>query len=300
MDDDDDTLLEELDTNLILKNLAIFDRKTAYEALPKGYTAATVYVDALPSSSLVWKEAIEQAEALINDGYKICFEIDLGLFGPNFKGIANQGQFQTLVLALDEFRGRLLARFEKHIEAVILYRSNATFTSIEERDIKMDYLDLLRQELPDDLVCLLLFNCEDMQDPYTFSRIFSPDRFCLFALALQSAPLLFSYCCWNKGTSMQGYIGRDSSFHKPQSCSKALMMPRFCNDAEQTKPLLEALIARNEHFKIISEDLLALEWEGLDILYMPKSGIALTSLRMADGFTAAGGTVVIELNTPES
>lgn len=299
MDEDDDTIVEEIDTQALIKNLKIFDRLSPQDPIAKGFTSATVVVDARPASSLVWKTEVKAAEELIKNGYKVCFELDFGLFGPYFKGIANQGQFQTIVLALDEFRNRLLMPFQEHVEAVILYRSHTPFLSLEERDIHMDYLDLLRQELPDDVITLLLFNCDTIQDPYTCARMFSPDRFNMFTLALTNAPLLLSCVCWNSGKALLGYIGRDLACYTPQKCSKAILMPRFTSDASATRALLESLVSQNEQFKIISEDFLALEWDGLDDLYLVKSSLAATSLRMVDGFVAAGG-VVIDQNPPES
>lgn len=299
MDDDDDTLIEEIDTQTVIKNFKIFDRITNQEPIPAGFTAATVVVDAKPASTLCWQDEVIAAKSLIENGYRVCFELDLGLFGPEFKGIASQGQFQTIVLALDEFRNRLLTPFQEHVEAVILYRSRTPFSSLEERDIQMDYLDLLRQELPDDLITLLLFSCDTLQDPYSFARLFSPDRFNMFTLALANAPLLLSCCCWNTGKALLGYVGRDISNNTPQKCSKALLMPRFTSDAQSLQPLLNELVSKKECFKLISEDYLALEWDGLDELYIQKSSLGATSLRMVDGFVAAGG-VVIDQNPPES
>ena len=298
-DDDDDTLLEELDIQQTLLNLKIFDRNDSEIAVPEGFTSACVHVDARPASSLNWTKETQDAESLIKNGYRICFELDFGLFGPGFKGIANQGQFQTIVLAIDEFRNRLLERFQDHVEAVILYRSSSPFSSIEERDIQMDYLDLLRQELPDNLITLLLFDCTSLQEPFEFARIFSPDRFSQFTLALTNASLLLSSAAWNKGNALLGYIGTDLSQNKPQKCSKALLLPRFSSNANSMKPLLYSLIANNERFKIISEDNLTLEWDGLDVLYVQKACLEATTLRMIDGFIAAGG-VVIDQNPLES
>lgn len=294
-DDDEDILLQEIDTNLLLKNLAIFDSQIPDEPIPDGFTAQVVRFDARPASSLNWKEETKQAQDLIARGYKVCFELDLGLFGPDFKGTRHQGQFQTLVLALDEFRTRILEPLREHTAAVILWRSDKVFSTLEERDVSMDYLDLLRLELPDEVITLLLFDCSNL-DPYSFARMFSADRYSLFTLALTSAPLLQSCCCWNKGKALQGYIGKTINEHTPQECTKGLIMPRFSTDAQALMPLLERLTAQNEPFKIISEDFLATEWEGLDELYVEEQCLAPTTLRTIAGFAAAGGR--INLNSP--
>lgn len=288
MDDDEDILQDAIDP----KDLIIFDRETSSEVIPKGFTSSIVAIDAKPASSLNWNQEIQDTEELIKNGYKVCFELNLDLFTASY----NQARLQSVILAIDEFRSRILERFFEHTVAVILYRSQKTFASIEERDVQMDILDLLRQELPDNVCVLLLFDCSNLQDPYSFIRMFAPDRFSLFTLCLTNAPLFFSYCGWNKGNALLGYIGRDISHYLPQECSKGLVMPKFSSNAETIKPLLDDLIAQKEHFKIISEDLLALEWAGLDELYVQKAMLAPSTLRLIEGFAAAGGTVIIDQN----
>ncbi|MCE5293823.1 MAG: hypothetical protein LLF94_04340 [Chlamydiales bacterium] len=294
MDDDNDSLDEYVDTAATIANLAIYD---GFDDIPAGFTSAIVKVDASPASSLMWKEEILKCEALIKKGYKICFELDLGLFGR----VQSPGVFQTLSLALAEFTNRLLEPFIEHVEACILYRSETPFASIETRDIQMDYLDLLRQELPDDVPVLLLFDCSTLQDPFEFARNFSPDRYSLFTLCLQNAPLTFAHCCWNVGKSPLGYIGKDKQQQVVvEPCSTGMILPRFSSDFLPHKSLLMSLIAQNIDFKIISEDSLAMEWDGLDILYVHKTGLAPTTLRMIDGFSAAGGSVIIDQKIAES
>ncbi len=292
MDDEDETVLEERDINHILKNLSVFDRITNDEQVPEGYTAATLVLDARPESSLNWKLEFEQAECLIAKGYKICFELNLGLFRPESKPLTHQGQFQTYVLALDEFRARFLAPFSEHTEAVILYRSMEASSAMQP-----DYLELLRQELPDDIISLILIDATHLQDPYSFSMRFNLDRFSLFTLAICNAPLLLSCATWKQGQSLLGYIGRDIKSYKPhQDVQAGLIIPRSSVDAESIKPLLNQLIQSNKPFKVISEDLLPVEWEGLDELYIKQDLLAPTTLRTIAGFQAAGGTVLNDLN----
>ncbi|MBS0635287.1 MAG: hypothetical protein JSR37_07480 [Verrucomicrobia bacterium] len=258
-----------------------------------GYSSCIVTIDARPSSSLNWNTQIEQTKAIIEMGSKVCFELDLGLFTPPFT--YSQGLFQTIVLAIDEFRGRLLEPFEEHVEAVILYRSSGNFASVEERDVVMDYLDLLRHELPEELPVLLLF--KSCQDPFEFCRLFSPDRFSLFTLCLEDAPLFTSCCAWNRGKGLLGYIGKDLATYKPEKCSKGLILPRFTNNMESHRDFLASY--NRQDFKIISEELLSNEWEGLDILYvLEPQNLAPTTQRMLEGFQAAGG--VVDLNPLKS
>ena len=151
------------------------------------------------------------------------------------------------------------------------------------------------------IAVLLLFDCSKMQDPFEFAQIFAPDRYSLFTLCLENAPLTFGYCCWNAGKAPLGYIGKNKQQQIiVQPCSAGMILPRFNSDFLPHKPLLESLTTQNIDFKIISEDSLAMEWDGLDTLYVHKTGLAPTTLRMIDGFSAAGGSVVIDQKIAKS
>ena len=73
-------------------------------------------------------------------------------------------------------------------------------------------------------------------------------------------------------------------------------MPRFTSDASMVKSLFDSLVKKNTSFKVISEDQLALEWEGLDQIFLVEGSLAPTSMRLVAGFQAAGGTVVVDQN----
>jgi len=285
--DDDDELYAALER--CLKNVAIFDRNSLEEEVPAGYTSATVKVDATPSSTLSWEKEIDAAKKLIADGYKVSFDLDLGLH----KLLRNQAALQTASLALDEFRKVLLEPFYEQTEAVIFGRYSAPLV---DRDEAMDFLDLLRQDLPSELPVLLLFSVD--VDPFTFSRTFALDRYSLFTLAFESSPLLLPALTYNQGKSLLGYIGRERAKYQRKTCQEGLVMPRFTTDADKLKPLVDKLAQKE--VKIIAEDSLAVEWEGLDLLYVEKSTLQPTTLRLLDGFEAAGGTVLVDQNHSDS
>lgn len=275
MDDDDDILPVETDP----KTLAIFDQKVPGEHVPEGFSSFTVHVDLKPDSLLDFQIAKSHADAGIMQGLKVCFELDLGLFEKGF----NQVQYQSHLLALDEFRKNLLTPLWAHTAALILYRSRTAFATTAERDIQMDYLDLLRLDLPDDIPVLLLFSCKSIRDKSLFARLFSPERYSRFVLALEDAPVLLTACCYNSGKALLGYIGRDIAHYTPSECTVGIVLP--CQNIEA------AFSLQNDSFKIVSEELLATEWEGLDRLITQKECLAPTTIRLLEGFQAAGGAV---------
>lgn len=89
-----------------------------------------------------------------------------------------------------------------------------------------------------------------------------------------------------------GYIGRDLTHFSQRETSCGLLVPRFTSDATCLTPLFTHLAAKGVEFKIISEDMLTTEWEGIEELYLDTSCLQPTTLRMIEGFKASGGVVV--------
>ncbi len=278
MDDDEDFY----ETERSLKDFAIFDRENLDELVPPGYTSAVIFVDATPTSPLCWEMEKKAAEHLIQNGLKVSFELKLGI------QLLSQATLQTASLAINEFRDRLLEPISEHVEAVVLKRYNEPFKTFEDRDREIDFLDILRTNLSPEIPVLLLFSCKSLQDPYMAARMFAQDRFSLFVLGLESSPIYTPSLCYNEGKALLGYFGRDIAKHQPKECDHAIIMPRFTSDAS----LLQNLVTNSPDAKVISEDSLAVEWEGLDELSFVKNTLAPTTLRLIAGFEAAGGNVV--------
>lgn len=291
MEEQEESLFDEVEIDF--SQVQIFDRHDNNEPVPEGFSAAIVRLDAKPSSSLNWAKELASAQELLEKGYKILFELDLDLFGPTSKALSHTGQFQTHVLAINEFCQRFLDKFSQDCLGVILHRAQGAFRSQEDRDIAVDYLELLRAEIPDNTPCLLLFDCKEIQDPFAFIRLFALDRFSLFTLALAHAPVALKTLIWNEGKGTLGSIAKRLHNQPSQRALRGLLMPRF--DAPSVtstlKVALQRLMAEETPFKIIPETHLPLEWDGLDELFVSKEGLLPTSLRTIEGFAAAGGHV---------
>lgn len=291
MDDQEESFFDEVEIDL--SHLQIFDRHDNGEAVPEGFSAAIIRLDAKPSSSLNWAKELASTQDLLEKGHKVLFELDLDLFGPTSQALTHTGQFQTHVLAINEFCQRFLDKFSQDALGVILHRAKNAFRTAEERDIAVDYLELLRAEIPDSTPCLLLFDCKEIVDPFAFIRLFALDRFSLFTLALAHAPIALKTMIWNEGKGTLGSIAKQLHQTSSQIPLRGLLMPRF--DAPAVEPTLKEalyrLMAEDAPFKIIPETHLPLEWDGLDELIVSKEGLLPTSLRTIEGFAAAGGHV---------
>lgn len=97
-------------------------------SLPRGFDAVTLQLDGRVQSEIDWKEAKTQAEQAVDQGYRLMWNIDLGLFDrlPHF--LSHQGQFLTLTLALEHFRDSLWKDFKLHTVGVSLFRGSADFS----------------------------------------------------------------------------------------------------------------------------------------------------------------------------
>lgn len=163
-DDDDDLLLDEPNP----KTFRIFMRTSSDEEVPTGFTSATCTIDATSKSLLTWPKEQSAIDALIKKGLKVCLDITLDLFTLPY----TQARHQSAILALDEVRTKLIEPNMAHIEAIILHKMDAPFSSEEVRDIQMDALDLLRNEINPQIPVLILAKCP--KNPYSFSRLFLP------------------------------------------------------------------------------------------------------------------------------
>ncbi len=285
--DDDDELYEPLERSL--KNCAIFDRKKLDEEVPPGFSSVNIPVDLSPTSSLSWEEEKKEASSLIEKGYNITFELELKL------ELLTQARLQTTSFALDECRKALIDPFSSHIDAIIMKRYDAPFKTLDERDREVDFLEILRTDLPSEIPVLLLFCCKSLQDPYSAACMFAQDRFSLFTLGLKESPIYTSSICYDEGKALLGYFGRDITKKQGAECREAIVMPRFTSDAS----MLKNLVNTKPDAKIISEEHLALEWEGVDLLYVVENSLHPTTLRLIAGFVAAGGVVVVDQNQPK-
>lgn len=310
-DDDDDSYIEQEEP------LIAFERLHNKEEVPEGFSAATVLLDAHPSSSLKWDKALESAEDLIQRGIHVLFDFDVKLAKP----FSHSGQFQTYALALTHFRETVWPKFKKQSAGVILCRSSLAFdkyflwgqqemNTLAERalpsdlqplfyrDIMVEYFTLLASNLPDDCPVVLLFDCQEIKEPWLFSLLTSQDSFARFRLGLASAPFATNAICWKDSSATGDYIGRAHNPTEPTATTVGVLLP-ISGQLEKVQPsrikkTIDSLLAQHIPFKIISEEFLTMEWEGLDTIILCHDKPSLPLQRALDGFIAASGNVIFD------
>jgi hypothetical protein len=297
------------------EELIVFERIHNQEEVPEGFSAATVLLDASPTSSLKWDEALQSSDEIIQKGHRVVFDFDVRPSKP----FSHSGQFQAYGFALTHFRETVWPKYKEHCAGLILHRSSLAFDkdflwSRQEkeemtqmtpdellfccRDRLVEYFSLLASHLPDDCPAILLFDCQGVQDPALFALLTVQDRFPRFRLGVQHAPFPIHAASWGDSSSGKDYIGRTYAPTERPPATVGLLLPPF-EEVEKVnkarlKNIIDNLLKEQISFKIISQDFLTMEWEGLDAIILSHSDLSTPLQRALDGFRAANGVVISE------
>lgn len=310
MDNKTYVLLDELVDSAVVFAPAIYDLKQLDEKVPEGFNAVCIRLDGKIDADLDWKLQRQAAVRFIASGLKILWELDLGLFSHLKQSISDQAQFLAINLSLDHFLNKLWLEFHKHTIGICLYRgsldfqvelqhdkglaatyyeqgkSGATVKALYYRDVATEYLNLLVGKLPERLTPVLFLNSQNIQDKILIAQLLDQDKFGKICRAVTDASTLF------------GFVSRE----KPGSIQKdhikvALCLPSTELSSEEVHreigKTIDQLSAAKIPYRIIPEESLTTEWDGIDYLIVIDNGVSLQGKRKLNGFSAAGGTIII-------
>lgn len=165
------------------------------------------------------------------------------------------------------------------------------------RDVAIEYLSLLATRLPDSLPTYLYLDATSLASSLgSEMQLLNPERFERLRLALKGNQLPFEALGWNVPT-VYGYSGISSvELPSVSPVSIGICIPPMAFDHlryyQEFEEGLRALKERNLPFKLISENQLTSQWDGLDYLFYNPSGLSVQGKRKLQGFCAAGGTAV--------
>jgi hypothetical protein len=261
---------------------------------------------------LNWAGEIERGQEAVDAGRAILWELDLGLseriFTPAFLA-----HFSALFLGVDEFCKQILSRFELHTFGVVLYKGGGDFARLfpkeawegewneDCKEISLDEptayllfcagilsesLHSLVSLLPDSLLVFALIDISSLSSFAVIAHLFLHERFEHVHLAFKGAQLPCSALLW------QG----DSLTYQAIPASSGLLLPE---DASMTKTMLDWLdqvVTREKEkgraFRVVAEEKLTEEWDGLDVLITPPEKVLGPQVRRKlKGFVAAGGSI---------
>lgn len=257
----------------------------SYEPVPKHFDAVTIPLDGRVTADLNWHPAIKAAEAYVSQGLKLFWKLDLGLFHDLPAVLEDQTQFLSLTLALKHFRDTVWPQFSAHTIGLSLYQGSIDFTgALHEKNIKfardkaIEYFDLLARQLPADLQTTLLLDASSIKDPLLLIQLLSKDGFEHLHRGML-ATILPSFV-FGRGTA---------TLSRTYMESKSPKISLGVCETGLTKEIYDTL--EQIPFRLISEEHLITEWDGLDYLLI-CSTLNPSLKRKLLGFIAAGGTVL--------
>lgn len=284
-----------------------------------------IRLDGNMESTLDWRKAESEAASVIEQGEQVLWEIELGLFNQLRFPLSDQAQFLSLTLALEHFRDTLWREFSEHSQGVVLYRGTADFRlefrwdgeqvfhlqewlqevfidtekfeketglSIEGftnikledlkksqhsawilalfcRDVASSYLNRLAEYLPDTLPCFVSLDTQNIHDPILANLLVHRERyFPLQILEEERANSMTLGVCFP---------------------SADVRLPSHYASLREGLAFLQR---QKISFRIILENMLTQEWDGLNELMAIGEGISLQTKRKLLGFCAAGGLVI--------
>ncbi len=187
------------------------------------------------------------------------------------------------------------------LEVTDLFQSDAgkQLVRLFCRDVALEYLLLLASRLPDTLPIYLFLNVSAFAPhPLWQAQLLHAERFEHLNLALNGTTLPIQAWGWQSSVHSLGYSGQEdpSNLSAPQEIKVGICLPSMlmCRPSQFTG-LEEAFVKLLEEgipFRIIAENHLITEWDGLDYLIYTPAGLSIQGKRKLQGFCAAGGTVV--------
>lgn len=106
----------------------VYDTFAGNSSVPREFNSVTVRLDGTAQADLNWSGARSDAQSFADRGYKILWEIDLGLFSGAPALLSNRQLYVSLSLSLEHFRNTLWKEFGHCSLGLIVYRGDADFT----------------------------------------------------------------------------------------------------------------------------------------------------------------------------
>jgi hypothetical protein len=164
------------------------------------------------------------------------------------------------------------------------------------RDAAMEYINLLAGLLPDGVIPFVLLDTSSIKSSLLLAQLLSKERFERVLRVTNESLLPINVFSPSGVTS--GFVDRKPQVIKTQHpttlgvCLPPTSLYRPSHDLNLQKAF-NLISEKNIPFRIIFEDNLTTEWEGLDHLLVSSSCLTPQGIRKLRGFGAAGGTVLI-------
>ena len=287
----------------------IIDDLSSTTTLPSPPCGVILPLMAGTNSLLDWDKERQQAKKWVDLGYRILWELKLGLFDALLFPIGDQMQFHSLQLAFRHFLATLWQEWSQESLGVLLWRGEAGVwseplwnqeeevsflewqqeTGLDRSDYIMqrqwDYVHRLTEGVEESapLHVALALNIP-LQKEISWLH---PARVAPFILALTSQKLPWDG--WHWDPQKRFFQSRPSLENTLGVCLPPLGVSRDASFLQR----LEMLFKERISFKLLAEETLLQDLEGIDqILYNPNH-ITKEGFRKLQGFAAAGGKLIV-------
>lgn len=294
------------------------------EELNNQSNSIAIQLDGTTSSHLEWNQAKTNAREFIKKGYKIFWNLDLGLFSRLKRPLSNQTQYLSLELSLKHFKEFIWNDLCADSLGVCLYQGPAEFRldlqldeedeghyeewtashppiksewqrSLFCQDVGLEFLELLTSSMPDEIPLFLMLDVKQIQDFQLELFLLHPERYGRLNLILKNSHLPHRCLGWGE-SSIYGIVGEAGELlpkEKPQLGICLPTLDKMCKEScEGLSEILNLLIRKKKSFRLIPESFLISEWDGLSDLIVLKEFLQPQGIRKLRGFNAAGGKII--------
>lgn len=246
--------------------------------VPPSAQAVRITLDGRPRSALDWTANLEIAQKALAKGLRILWDLELGLFDELEFPLSTQHQFQTLSLAIKHFLENVWPLFRDQTLGLNLFHG-----PIPETAEAFDYLDMLATHVPEALNRFYTFDLKQVSSLAKQAHLVDKERYPHTHLIVKNALIPIEGWVW-KGS----WINPQST----QETTKGICLPTLDLAVNQYAEKLEAiLLEQTLPFRLVSENLLTTQWDGLDEVVVIADTLSSEGRRKLKGFEAAGGVV---------
>lgn len=285
------------------------------EPIPDGFNAVRIPLDGGLRSNLHWTEALDYADQAAGQGLKILWDIDLGLFSRLPLPLSDETQFRTLALALEHLLNLIRERFLPVTLGVVLYRGNLDLSvgfpwDIEGRQrtagwnaraVRLDcrnqgfaYLRQLSIGWPDHIPAMALLDAYRVRSILDVILLTDRQYTKGFVQVVRGGEMSGQALGWDRASSFGLLARRPLPVPLEPLPSTAVCLPQtfpFNYDFTPLEKRLTSWVAEGRPFRIVTEEFLTTEWDGLDLIVVDEQMLNPTGLRKLQGFQAAGGLI---------
>jgi len=238
-------------------------------ALPNGFNVGTICLDASEHASLKWEIDTDYSQVL----WELDFALDEAVLNDELRYLA-------LELAVDHFTKSIWPQVEEKTFGVSLYRGPFM-------ESLLDPLKSLASHLPESVRPFIFLDTDSIPDPRTYFRSINQAELGYLTPVLKGKwperyPYAFPALAWNHPNSLLGIFS--DTLYPPlpeRRLSVGVLVPESGDF-----PVLEGAT------RMIPEQILTHEWEGVDQLIVVSSSVNERTQRKLRGFEAAGGEVI--------